>query len=325
VDEQQDLDLERWQIRVPRTGQQGEFRGDEAFVFDLEKEASDQLERTLRRVNPSLRRKRPLVYRGRRLLEGDPDGVDDDDDRVLIAARTAAQDPEEAAIKLAVRELHDLRRTLKADCDARQRELERIEGGIAKARSERDEELVRIRTQIQAEQAHGQLMVRQTQEHYEGELRRARTSRAEIEEQSTKDLQNLGQQIELVRLAKEQVSRILRAPNAADVIAQLRGHVEAVADSPIGATITAHVAARVADAVAKRSGEKVEAGDAMMGFVLQGRVARLKHQTLRELKMHDAVDPRRAELLLAGADFIVGNLDLKTVASFARATTDLAR
>lgn len=311
-----DLPAERWQIRIPRPGtQQGEFRGEEAFFFDLDVLAGDQLERTLRRANPRLRRGRPLIYRNSREVEPDPD---EGEDRTLVAAKLSAQDPEEQAQVLAIKELRDLRRQLSLDCDARRRELEQLGAMIEKGRLERDRELERIRVQVEKEQEHGQKRIREVQEAQDAELRRVRKMREEMEASTTADLQQIGAQISLVRTARAEVNQILRAPTLADMFGQVKEGIVAAVDSPLGQTVNSHVAARIAAAVSKQTEKKVEPADVLAGFALQGRALRARHDTLRQLRLEELVDSRAGELAVAGADFVVGLIDLKTVASMLR-------
>lgn len=316
-----ELDLERWQIRVPKTGNQGEYRGEEAFVFDLDVLAGDQLERSLRRVNPSLRRHRPIIYRGPRQLAAD---LADDDDRLLATAKASSQDPEEAAQILAIRELRELRRTLASDCEARRREIDRLEAASTKLRDERDRELERIENQILLAQQRGQRLVKESQDHHEEELRRVRRTRGEIDAQATADLGQIGQQIQVLTQARAQLNQILHAPSAADFLATAKEWLVAIADSPVAEAAVTHVSARMAAAMSKRTGEPIEVQDVLATFVLQGRAARARLEKLREFKFEDLIDPRRAELVLAGCEYYAGDIDLKTVVNFIRRDVTLA-
>lgn len=318
--------LERWQIRVPKTGAQGEYRGEECFVMDLPIASGDAIEGSLRCVNRGLRRGRPIIYRGSRELEVD---LADKEEATFLAGKAEARDPEELAQVAAVKELRDLRRQLALDVDARRRELDNLEKAIVRAREERDAELGRIRKQIEEADEHGRKLVRDTRAHYATELQEVRESHKRIKEATTAGLGEIGKQIELLTGAQEQVNKIMRGPNTLDVFGHMKDAVSAAAESPIGQLVYTEFAARVAATASRRAKkndpdmEDFSPEDAMTAYVLKGYAANERRQALIEFRGVSQLDPVRHEAALEGIRYFIGEIDLKTITRFCRATTNI--
>ncbi|GEM_PF-5158130 len=312
--------LETWTICVPRSGppSRDPIQGTPVYVFSVGAGQGDDLEASLRKLTPSLRRGRPMLYRGQRELM--PERPDADEEREL-QARATVQDPAEAAAAHEALQLRELRRQLGLDLDAKRRELDALNAKIADASARLAEDLRKGREMVDAAMKHNQALVADAQAHYEARLRNTWKVEADLEQHSTDGLQRLGTQVEIATNAKKQIDRVMRGATAAEWMESIKGNIESALNSPVGQAIGAGIAARIAASVSNRMGAKIEgktidADDVLAGFVLQGRALRQRREGLQELRTAAPKNSAAAEALLIGADFVLGVIEVRVVAEF---------
>ena len=313
--------LELWTICLPRSGPPSRepIQGTPVLSFSVAVSQGDDLEASLRKLTPSLRRGRPMIYRGGRELL--PDKLDADEERELTI-RAASQDPAEAAAAHEALQLRELRRQLGLDLDLKRRELEALNGRISGAAAQLAADLERNRKLVADAMDHNQKLVADAQTHYEARLRNTWKVEADLEQHSTDGLQRLGTQVEIATNAKKQIDRVMRGATAAEFLTSFKENIEAGLNSPVGQAIGAGIAARIAATVSNRMtkekpGErKVEADDVLAGFVLQGRAIRDRRQGLQEIRTAAGAESTLAEALVLGADFILGTVEVRVVGEF---------
>lgn len=315
--------LERWTITVPKQGPQKEgLQGVPAYSFHLAVAASDQLEDTLRRLNPStLRRSVPLMYRGDRQLAAEPG---DEEERRLQLAQTSAQDPAEAADAYEVLQLRDLRKQLILELEAKRREADSLGKQIEAQRTRLAEETERQNKLVQGVVTHGQKLVADSQAHYEARLRRTWETEADLDNHATAKLLGLGSQIDIATKARQQIDRVMTASSVAEVLGSVKETVEAAFNSPVGNSIGLGLAARIAASMSKHMKDNAKEGappsapfekeDALAAMLLAGRAFRARQATLRELRV--AAKTPLAEAAVLGADFLAGTVELRVLAEF---------
>ena len=321
--------LERWLVTVPRQGPKAQDgpQGTPAFAFHLSPTASDQLEDSLRRLNPStLRRGVPIIYRGDRQVAAEHG---DDDERRVQLAHTTAQDPAEAADAYEVLQLRDLRRQLVLELDAKRRECESLANQIERQRLRLAEETARQDKLVEAVVAHGQKLVADSQTHYEARLRRTWETEADLDQHATTKLMGLGEQIDIATKARKQIDRVMTASSVAEVVGSMKETVEAAFNSPIGNSIGLGIAARLAASMSKYTKDNAKEGapapapfereDALAAMLMAGRQFRARQAMLRELRL--ASPTPRAEAAVLGADFLAGSVELRVLAEFVSAAS----
>lgn len=312
--------LEIWTVTVPKSGPptREAIQGTPVYTFSVPASQGDDLEASLRRLSPSLRRGRPLIYRGSRQL--DAEKADADEEREL-AARATSQDPVEAAAAHEALQLRELRRQLSADCELKRKELAALMAQVAAAGQQLAADLARNQEIVAASMKHSRDLVADAQAHYEARLRSTWQVEADLEQHATDGLQRLGAQVEIATTAKRQIDRVMRGASASELLATAKATVLEALDSPIGQAVGAGLAARVSAAVTNRirkdkpGAAPVDTDDVLVGYVLQGRACRARRQGLQEIR-NAASDNRLAEALIVGADFILGTIEIRAVGEF---------
>jgi len=310
---------ETWTLCVPRVGapNKAAIQGTPVMTWVLSPTMGDVLERSLRNLSPSLRRGRPLLYRADRELL--PEQPDEAEQRELLAARSTASDPAEAAAIYEAVSMKTLSRELSLDLERKRRELDEVKREIADARTLLEKERERQRRLVADEEKAGQKLVAESRAHHHALLRASWTLEDDLEEKGTRSLRRLGEQIDLATSAKMNIDRIMRATTFGELIASLKGHVEVAMNSPIGKSIGLAVAAKLASVVAARTtGKKVTTEDALAAIIQEGAQFRERQQQLQELLVAAADGDRkaRAQGLVLGATFVAGGVEPRVIGEY---------
>lgn len=308
-------ELETWTLCVPKPGPptREAVQGVPMMAWQLTETQSDQLEASIRLLSHDVRRGRPLLYRGdRRLL---PERTDVEEERELIA-RASARDPVEGEAAAEAVSFKMLRQQLVLEIEMKRRELQNWDEKIEQARRRFYAEEERVNKRVADAHSHGQKLVREAQEHYEGCLRNVWETESNMEQHTTRSVQRLGEQINLATEAKRQVDSIMRAKTTGEWFGQAREALDSVLNSPMGQAGQTAIGARIAAMVSRKMGQPCETDDALMAIMMQGKAFRMRLELVHEMKAATPAGNWRAEAILLGANFLVGTVEPKVLAKF---------
>lgn len=310
---------ETWTICVPRMGapNKAAIQGVPVFTFVVSPSMGDEVERSMRALSPSLRRGRPMVYRGDREIL--PERPEESEERELLAARATASDPHEAAAMFEAVSLKALSRELSLETERKRQELASLERRIEAARQAVADEQERQRKAVEKASKHGQDLVASAAEHYEKELRRTWRMEEALEEKGLQSMRRMGEQQDLVIKSKQQIDSIMRSTTIGEMMNALKGHLEVAFNSPIGKSIGLAVSAKLASVIAARTtGRAVTTEDALASLILQGAEFRQRQGELQEMLVAapDAARRARAQGLVLGATYVAGGCPPNVVAEY---------
>lgn len=307
-------ELVTFHLTVPKSGppvKGSEVQGTPMLSWELTPSAADQLERSVRKMSHDVRRGRPMLYRGGRLLL--PDRPEADEERDMVARATTGEDSEAVTEVVGLR---GLRRELQVELQIKRLDLDRVEQAIEAAKRRLVEEEARQEARLKAVVDRYQKLVTDAQDHHEARLRKVWEMERDIERNTTNSLEQLGVGVNLATEAKRQINSILRAQTTGEMLSSIKGTLEVALNSPMGQAGQTIIAARLASAVSTRMGQKVEPDDAMAAIIMQGKQFRERVSMLHEMEQVTPAGNCRAKGLVLGVTFVLGTVPPEVVAKF---------
>lgn len=276
-------ELETWHVTIPRPGgPQANGQGLQGVIterFLLTREASDDLEASLRRLNiAAARRGRPRYWRGEREVVGK---LADNEERAEVTALAEEISPPPGARDPATGSLENYRNLLEQECKALQ------------ARK------ATLLAELQAAEARNEKILQNQVDHLTAQTAKLRTAEAQIYDGFADELQR-------VVNARKLLGELQPRDGLAEAIREGRQLIEAAASSSVGQLGALWVSGLSAQKLAKRMGKDVKPEQVLDAAIFNGAAFKLRCQAVRNLAASQTHPTAKA--MLTAIDFVVGDV-----------------